>query len=135
MPKSCTEKIILRRNINVCCSLCNVCECDWCECDLITCFPFIHFLPLLLKFVLLLDFKQLFSRTAKLFNNFPFVLWLASALLHSCCCCRYGHADSFVVDVVAFVVVDAGTSVVFADSPSFNGSPFRLTTLISTSTP
>lgn len=87
-------------------------------------------LPLLHKFALLLDLVQLFSRTAKLFDNFPFALWLMlfkSALLFAGC--LYGHS---VADVVG--LIDA-SAVVIAESASKSGSPFRFTTFISTSTP
>lgn len=104
---------------------------------LFECLPlalFVSHLPLQLKFVLLLDFVQQFSHAAKLFNNFPFVL--CESLDFCCCCGWWGHSESF-VDVVACDtdVAVALISVGFVDSSSLSGSPFRLTTLISTSTP
>lgn len=102
-------------------------------------------LPLQLKFVLLLDFVQLFSHVDKIFSNLPFEL---DELLDvcCCCCCWYGHTTAafdadddgvaFDVGVVAVAVATVvQTSIGFVDSSSFNGSPFRLTTVISTSTP
>lgn len=106
-------------------------------------------LPLQLKFVLLLDFVQQFSHVDKLFSNLPFEL---DELLDLCCCCCSsccwcGHTtvafdddDGVAFDVGVVAVAVATTVVVqasigFVDSSSFNGSPFRLTTVISTSTP
>lgn len=100
-------------------------------------------LPLQLKLVLLLDFVQLFSHVDKLFSNLPFELY---ELLDLCCCCCWcGHTTvvfddddgvAFGVGVVAVAVATVvQTSIGFVDSSSFNGSPFRLTTVISTSTP